>query len=95
MKTASFSVLTSKLGPFVSSSQNRQHNQTIMTFRNGTLLKSYRSVVGIRLNDGSLYLSGLHDYSQTTNKQVGNWCGMGVAERRKGLENGSIGFIQA
>jgi hypothetical protein len=99
MKNASLSSLQSKLGKFLKVSNFEGYNgsvrnQFVLQYSNGEIFQSYQTVCGVKLNDGSLYLSGAHDYSQTTNKYVGQWCGKGVAERRRGITEGSIGFIK-
>ena len=68
-------------------------NQFILHYENGEIFQSYSSVCGIRLRNGDLYLSNAHDYSVTTSKYVGRWCGLNTKERREGLKNGTITLI--
>ncbi len=96
MKTISKSKIMRMLGGFVSvenaTSRNGYSvapNQFILKFENGTVFQSYRSLIGVKIGR-DLYLTDKHDYSNTTSGYVGRWCGKNCAERRKGLDDGSI-----
>lgn len=62
-------------------------NQYDLEHENGIAFQSYDSLIAIRMN-GYLYLTGKHDYSNTTSKYATEWTGYTTAERRKGLEEG-------
>lgn len=53
----------------------------------GEVMVSYGVVCGVKLNDGRIYFTNYHDFSQTTMGYVKQWCGYGVAERRKMIAN--------
>lgn len=100
MKTISKSKVMKMLGGFVSvenapsrNGYNAAPNQFILTFENGKVFQSYRSLVGVKIGRG-LFLTSKHDYSNTTSGYCGRWCGMNCTERRKGLKDGSITFIE-
>lgn len=65
-------------------------NQFILTYANGEVFQSYKSICGARIYGVGLALSDYHDYSVTTSKYVGDWCRKGAKERRDGLKDGSI-----
>lgn len=64
-------------------------NQFDIEFENGIAFQSYNSLIAVRMN-GYLYLTDLHDYSNTTSKYATEWTGLTTAERRRGLADGSI-----
>ena len=93
MKQISLKELKQKLGVFVDvenapskNGQNEAPNQFIMTFENGTVLKSYDAYVAAII-DGQTYIGTEHDYSATTNRFVGQFLGMKLADRLKALDN--------
>lgn len=99
MKTIKKSTLMKKLGAFVSVCNTPSRcgygvapNQFDIRFENGRVFQSYRSLIAVKM-DGQLYLTGNHDYSNTTSGHVGRWCGYNAKERRAGLANEEIIFI--
>lgn len=68
-------------------------NQFIIRYENGTIFQSYETLIGAKIN-GHLYLTNSHDYSNTTSGHCGRWCGFNTKERRKGLTDGTITFIE-
>lgn len=67
-------------------------NQIEARFAGGSAFYSYGTLIAVYCC-GRLYLTDYHDYSNTTSKYCGEFCGMGVAERRKALANGSATLI--
>ena len=96
METIKKSDIMLALGSFVSvknmpsrNGYGTAPNQFLLTFENGTVFQSYDSVIGVKIRgDRTLYLTGYHDYSNTTSGYCGRWCGHNCAERRKMLEDG-------
>ena len=72
---------------------NKAPNQFILYYDNGVVFQSYYSLIGVKVN-GQLYLTDNHDYSVTTSRFCGLWCGKNTSERREGLENGTITLIE-
>lgn len=68
---------------------NIGRNQLHIVYEKGILLQSYSTIVAAYIG-GQLYLAPEHECSNTTNKHVKAFCGLSVADRRKGLENGRI-----
>lgn len=100
MVTISRNELTSLLGNFRSvenapsrNGENTAPNQFIIHFEHGEVFQSYRSLIGARIN-GRLYLTDRHDYSVTTGRFCGAWCGLNAKERRKGLADGTITMVE-
>lgn len=100
MKKVNYSSLKSMLGNFVSvenlPSRNgcgKAPNQFLVKYENGNIFQSYDSVIGAKIN-GTLYLNNKHDYSNTTCGYCKRWTGLTAQERRKGLKDGTIIFIQ-
>ena len=99
MKTIKKSTLMKKLGAFVSVHNTPSRcgygeapNQFEIRFENGSAFQSYRSLIAVKMG-GQLYLTGNHDYSNTTCGHVGRWCGYNTKERRAGLDNEKFIFI--
>jgi hypothetical protein len=90
---ATKSINIKKLGKIVKVENYQVKNQFLIVYEKGTALQSYETLVAVRFG-GQIYLSEKHDYSRTTCKYVGQFTGMDTAERRKGLENGTIGTIK-
>ena len=97
MKTIKLSSVFRKLGKFKNrvenmespSSYDKVPNQFILHYKNGTLYQSYRSIIAVRFNDGTICLSELHEYSLTTRKYAKKFCdGKNTKERRERLEDG-------
>lgn len=100
METISKKELMSKLGAFVrvenAPSRNgygSAPNQFILTFENGEVFQSYRSMVGIYMN-GKYYFTQKHDCSNTTCGHVKRWCNMTAQERRNALQCGSAVLVE-
>lgn len=100
MNKVNYSSLKSMLGNFIGvenlPSRNgcgKAPNQFFVKYENGNIFQSYDSVIGAKIN-GTLYLNNLHDYSKTTSGYCTRWTGLTAQERRKGLKDGSIIFIQ-
>lgn len=96
MKTISRSLLLRQLGSIIrvtNLSSPRSYrpvaNQYDLVCENGIAFQSYGTLIAVRLN-GFLYLTDYHDYSKTTSKYCTEWTGKNTAERRKGLQDGSI-----
>lgn len=68
-------------------------NQYNLTMENGRAFQSYKSLIAAYCN-GKLYLTGYHDYSNTTSKYATEWTGYTTQERRAGLESGKFIFIE-
>ena len=92
MKTITKKALMAKLGNFVSVENTESRNgygqapnQFEIRFENGRVFQSYQSLVAANIH-GQLYFSGYHDYSNTTSRHCGQWCGYSTKERRDGLE---------
>lgn len=64
-------------------------NQYDLQHENGIAFQSYDSLIAVKMN-GYLYLTDYHDYSKTTSKYCNEWTGYNTAERRAGLEDGTI-----
>ena len=97
MKTIKLSSVFRKLGKFQNRVENMDSprtynkvpNQFILHYANGTLFQSYRSIIAVRFNDGTICLSDAHRYSLTTRKYATKFCdGMNLKERNKRLEDG-------
>lgn len=100
MKTITRNELMAKLGNFKSvenapsrNGYNSAPNQFILTFENGEVFQSYKSLIGAKIN-GILYLTRYHDYSNTTSRFCGAWCGHNCKERRKGISDETITFVE-
>ena len=100
LKSISKDLLMSKLGNTKGSYTMRTRsgrgyspNQQVVTFENGEIFYSYGSLVAAYIG-GRLFLSWYHDYSATTNRYCIAFCGLGTADRRKGLETGQIIYIE-
>lgn len=87
-----------RLGNFVSvrnarsTNYNDVPNQFIITFENGEVFQSYDTFIGANIR-GKLYLTDDHNYSRTTSRYCGRWCGLDCAERRAGIAKGEIILI--
>ena len=67
--------------------------QQIVTYEHGEAFFSYDTLIAAYVG-GKLYLTWYHDYSATTNRYCIAFCGLGTADRRKGLERGEITYIE-
>ena len=101
METFSTTQLKNQLGSFVMAkpitsnrSGNAVCNQYNLVYENGRIMQSYNSLIGIYI-DGKYYFSKKHDYSKTTSTHCSTWCGYGINERRKGLNNGRFGLLDS
>lgn len=70
-------------------------NQFELTFEHGYVFQSYRSLVGVKMDDGRIFFSGYHDYSNTTSSHCTRWCGYDCKTRRKMLADGRAVYIEA
>ena len=78
-----------KVTNMVSAKSNRAvPNQTVIEFDNGTVFKSYDSIIAIKLND-KVYLGKNWNYSKTTNLYRGQFLNEGVAETRQKIQDGT------
>jgi len=69
-------------------------NQFIIYYENGEVFQSYETIVGVYIrSEGRYYFGCEHDCSNTTSGHVGRWCGYNAKERRKGLADGTFGYI--
>lgn len=100
MVTISRDILTSALGAFRSvenapsrNGENTAPNQFIIRFENGEVFQSYRTFIGAKIG-GKLYLSNCHDYSNTTSRFCGAWCGMSAKERRKAIADEKVIVVE-
>lgn len=64
-------------------------NQYELIHENGRAFQSYGSLIAVWMN-GYLYLTGYHDYSNTTSKYATEWTGFSTNERRAGLKSGEF-----
>jgi len=69
-------------------------NQFELTFEHGYVFQSYRSLVGVKMDDGRIFFSGYHDCSNTTSGYCGRWCGYDCKTRRKMLADGRAVYIE-
>lgn len=81
-----FSELQKQLGNFVRVT-DKGARYACIEFEHGQVFQSYNSIVGVRIGC-KYYFGALHDYSNTTNRQMINWCGMTAQERRNALQSG-------
>lgn len=69
-------------------------NQFKITFDNGTLFKSYDSIIAI-IYKGQVYLTSTYDYSNTTMKYLKNFLGnSGVTETRAKIKTGEYKLLE-
>lgn len=68
-------------------------NQFILTYENGEVFQSYKSLVGAKTG-GRLYLTRFHDYGDSTSKCCSGWCGLAPEERRRGIKDETIIMVQ-
>lgn len=87
-KTITRSELFENLGTFRNVTIETPNYFTIH-FAKGEAMQSYSSLIGVSYK-GTYYFTPDHDCSNTTSKQVKNWCGYSAEERRQGLENGKF-----
>lgn len=69
-------------------------NHTVTVFENGRMLSSYGVNVAVIFNDGKIILDPKHDYSNTTNKYVGQFLGLNLKARTKEIESGKIEVVE-
>lgn len=100
MKTIKLDNFKKILGGFVSvenapsrNGYNTAPNQFIITFENGRVLQSYKSLVAAKVN-GEKYVTYDHDYSATTNRFVKDFLGMNKEQRVKALECEELTMIE-
>ena len=79
---------------FRSDSYKSVLNHSITYFKKGKVLSSYGVNVAIIFNDGKIFLDPKHDYSNTTNKYVGQFTKLNLKERKKEIESGKIEVIE-
>ena len=93
MKTKKTSTVLKKLGKFInvrnckSSNYNDVPNQYIIDFENGTIFKSYDSIIAI-ITGGKTYIGHNWDYSNTTGKYRNIFLGEEKKETQKKIESG-------
>ena len=80
--------------PFISTSFRPVMNHSITFFKNGKMLSSYGVNVAVIFNDGNIFLDPKHDYSNTTNKYVGQFLGLNLKARTKEIESGKIEVVE-
>ena len=80
--------------PFRSTSYKPVMNHSVTFFENGKMLLSYGVNVAVIFNDGNIFLTPKHDYSNTTSKYVGQFTGLNLKERRKAIESGKIEVVE-
>lgn len=65
-------------------------NQYLISFENGTVFKSYNTIIAAKVRHNGLFylfLDPKHDmYSYTTNNYTNQFTGMNVKERRNAIE---------
>jgi hypothetical protein len=101
MKTIRKSEIMQMLGNFKSvkntpsrNGYGQAPNQFEIRFENGRVFQSYNSLIAVKMNDGRIYLTNDHEYSNTTSGHVGRWLGgMSAKERRQALCNETITLI--
>lgn len=100
MKTIKIEDFNKMLGGFVSvenapsrNGYNTAPNQFIITFENGRVLQSYKSLVAAKVN-GERFVTTSHDYSATTSRFVKDFLGLNKAERVKALECEELTMIE-
>lgn len=101
MKQITLEQATKKLGAFIrvenAPSRNgygSAPNQFVLHYKNGEVFQSYDSICGIMIDGEGLYFTEYHDYSNTTSGYVGRWSGFNTAERRKGIAEGTFGYVK-
>lgn len=70
-----------------------QKNQVVVRHEHGSAFYSYNTFIGAKIGS-KLYLTHYHDHSKTTNKYCGQWCGYGVADRRRMLQDGRAVMVE-
>ena len=100
MKTIKIEDFNKMLGGFVSvenapsrNGYNTAPNQFIITFENGRVLQSYKSLVAAKVN-GERFVTTSHDYSVTTSRFVKDFLGLNKEERLKALECEELTMIE-
>ena len=64
-------------------------NQFIISTNEGDYFQSYRSIIALRKNDGSIVLDNYYwDYSVTTGRYRNEFLNEGIAETRKKIASG-------
>lgn len=71
----------------VSNGGNDVPNQIIIHFQNGSLFKSYGSIIAIKYNN-KVYLTDHWDYSTTTGRYRNDFLNEGIAETRNKIDSG-------
>lgn len=99
IKTYKAKTLKNKLGRFIrvcpvisDRSGEAVRNQYVLEFEHGYAFQSYDTLIGIDVGC-KYYFSDMHDYSTTTSKYCGYWCGMNCKERRAALQSGKAGLM--
>ena len=68
---------------------NKVPNQFIISTSEGDYFQSYRSIIALRKNDGSIVLDNYYwDYSTTTGRYRNEFLNEGIAETRKKIASG-------
>jgi len=68
-------------------------NQFLVDFDNGSLFKSYDSIIAVKMK-GQVYLTDAWDYSTTTGKYRNQFLGEGVQETREKIKNGTYKMLE-
>jgi len=76
-----------------SSKGNDVPNQFIIYFDNGSIFKSYNSIIAVK-HKGVVYLGSNWEYSATTGKYRGQFLGEGVADTRVKIKNGTYKLLK-
>ena len=67
-------------------------NQMVTQFDNGSVFKSYDSIIAVKYK-GKVYLTNAWDYSVTTGKYRNQFLNEGIAETREKIKNGTYKLI--
>jgi len=63
-------------------------DQFIMVCNGDQIFQSYKSIIAIMRDDGTVSLSRHYDFSRTTMRYLSKFLGHGIAETRKHLKTG-------
>ena len=78
-----------KVFNMTSAKGNTVPNQFIISTSEGDYFQSYKSIIALRKNDGSIVLDDYFwDYSVTTGRYRNEFLNEGIAETRKKIESG-------
>jgi hypothetical protein len=74
--------------------RNLTPKQIIIEFDNGSMFKSYDSIIAIKDNSDTVFLTGAWNYSRTTGKYRNEFLNCGLDDCRRRLDSGEYLFIE-